>query len=387
MKIINYRPPATIEDFIQFYLPGELFSAWAVGPYGCLAGDTLVVTESGTVPISDIVRPTRVLSWNERTCQYQLSWCGPAFLKGKDYLYRVVTLQGEFAAAEQHRLLCADGVYRRVGDLRAGDALAAYSDTPLQTTAELVQSESRVGAHCSTRTGVGYLARCGESGGLYDRLLRWGLGTAPVTVLAQGGARVCEEYSFLAADVRVDGRWGRKLLRSLRDLFYAPPRTPRYARQSENREEVEVNLGEAEFFARVLGQGRAAVRSQPNWYQNLQAQTRRSLRQWISASSAFLAPKGRLSTTNRPIISITREQKQEVYWDVQVSDTHNYVTVDGAIHHNSGKTTGLFFKLVYMAMQQAPSPQDGIRRTRAVVVRNTAPQLSDTTLKSWNYWV
>lgn len=93
-----------------------------------------------------------------------------------------------------------------------------------------------------------------------------------------------------------------------------------------------------------------------------------------------------MSTTNRPIISITREQKQEVYWDVQVSDTHNYVTVDGAIHHNSGKTTGLFFKLVYMAMQQAPSPQDGIRRTRAVVVRNTAPQLSDTTLKSWNYW-
>lgn len=51
----------------------------------------------------------------------------------------------------------------------------------------------------------------------------------------------------------------------------------------------------------------------------------------------------------------------------------------------SGKTTGLFFKLVYMAQKQAPSA-DGIRRTRAVVVRNTAPQLKDTTLKSWDYW-
>lgn len=51
----------------------------------------------------------------------------------------------------------------------------------------------------------------------------------------------------------------------------------------------------------------------------------------------------------------------------------------------SGKTTGLFFKLVFMAKQQKPGP-DGIRRSRAVVVRNTAPQLRDTTLVSWNYW-
>jgi len=51
----------------------------------------------------------------------------------------------------------------------------------------------------------------------------------------------------------------------------------------------------------------------------------------------------------------------------------------------SGKTTGIFFKLVYMAKMQARGP-DGIRRTRAVVVRNTLPQLRDTTLSSWGYW-
>lgn len=51
----------------------------------------------------------------------------------------------------------------------------------------------------------------------------------------------------------------------------------------------------------------------------------------------------------------------------------------------SGKTTGIFFKLCYMASLQKPGP-DGIRRTRAVVVRNTLPQLRDTTLSSWNYW-
>jgi len=51
----------------------------------------------------------------------------------------------------------------------------------------------------------------------------------------------------------------------------------------------------------------------------------------------------------------------------------------------SGKTTGIFFKLVRMASLQAPDP-DGIKRTRAVVVRNSFPQLRDTTLVSWNLW-
>jgi hypothetical protein len=52
----------------------------------------------------------------------------------------------------------------------------------------------------------------------------------------------------------------------------------------------------------------------------------------------------------------------------------------------SGKTTGIFFKLIYMAGLQAKSPIDGIRRSRCVVVRNTAPQLKDTTIKSFDYW-
>lgn len=51
----------------------------------------------------------------------------------------------------------------------------------------------------------------------------------------------------------------------------------------------------------------------------------------------------------------------------------------------SGKTTGLFFKLVYMAQMQAKSA-DGIRRSKAVIVRNTMPQLKDTTIASWMYW-
>ena len=60
-----------------------------------------------------------------------------------------------------------------------------------------------------------------------------------------------------------------------------------------------------------------------------------------------------------------------------------YAWVVGPV--GSGKTTANFFKLVYHAQQQMPSP-DGTRRTRAVIVRNTMPQLKDTTLVSWSYW-
>lgn len=54
--------------------------------------------------------------------------------------------------------------------------------------------------------------------------------------------------------------------------------------------------------------------------------------------------------------------------------------------YGSGKTSAILFKLAYMASLQEPSPLDGIRRTRAVVVRNTGNQLNDTTIPSWNIW-
>jgi hypothetical protein len=52
----------------------------------------------------------------------------------------------------------------------------------------------------------------------------------------------------------------------------------------------------------------------------------------------------------------------------------------------SGKTTGNFFKAIFLAGLQVPSPVDGVRYTRVVVVRNTAPQLRDTTIPSFFTW-
>lgn len=48
----------------------------------------------------------------------------------------------------------------------------------------------------------------------------------------------------------------------------------------------------------------------------------------------------------------------------------------------SGKSSGMVMELMRRAAEQAPDPKDGIRRSRAVIVRNTMPQLKSTSLKT-----
>lgn len=70
---------------------------------------------------------------------------------------------------------------------------------------------------------------------------------------------------------------------------------------------------------------------------------------------------------------------------MQVDGTHNYVTVDGAVHHNSTKTTAGIMKILYHASRMAACT-DGIRRSRAVWVRNTREQLRDTSIPDFLKW-
>jgi len=49
----------------------------------------------------------------------------------------------------------------------------------------------------------------------------------------------------------------------------------------------------------------------------------------------------------------------------------------------AGKTIALFRRLGRHAMQQAPSPRDGLRKTKWFVARSTFPELKRTTIKTW----
>jgi len=52
----------------------------------------------------------------------------------------------------------------------------------------------------------------------------------------------------------------------------------------------------------------------------------------------------------------------------------------------SGKSSACCVELMMRAANQKPDPDDGIRRTRWVVGRNTYRELNDTTLKTWLMW-
>src|SRR5688572_29300407 len=49
----------------------------------------------------------------------------------------------------------------------------------------------------------------------------------------------------------------------------------------------------------------------------------------------------------------------------------------------SGKTVALFRRMGIHAMEQEPSPVDGLRKTRWFVARNTYPELKNTTIRTW----
>jgi len=52
----------------------------------------------------------------------------------------------------------------------------------------------------------------------------------------------------------------------------------------------------------------------------------------------------------------------------------------------SGKSVGMCWEIFQRALAQAPSPVDGIRRTRWAIVRNTYGELRDTTFRTWEQW-
>ena len=58
--------------------------------------------------------------------------------------------------------------------------------------------------------------------------------------------------------------------------------------------------------------------------------------------------------------------------------------VEGPV--GSGKSTGCMMEILMRAMRQQPNDQ-GVRKSRWAIVRNTYPELKTTTIKTWQEWV
>lgn len=309
---ISYTPPPTGRKFMA----SDAKMRVLMGPVGCVAGDTLIQTEEGAIPIERIDRPVRVLSWNDKTGRYQLSPSGGAFPKGKDYLYRVTTLRGEFVALGLHRVLCADHSYQPVESLRPGQSLHLCSSSLLETTYEAL-SQSEPDDPRLTQTAVDYLARYAESARLRGQLLLREADTDPAFAPSPAGVQKSLSSFAQTIAVRMGGLWGRLLGRSHHGQLAVQTQTGGCVIPTEHPLQNAGGRTSSLLSERSEGKARQALRS-----------LRTSVARWKVRLFAACSRSYRNSVSDGTIISVERLPFKQVYWDMQVLDTNNYVTAE-----------------------------------------------------------
>jgi len=353
-------------DFMQ----SEAYVRVLAGPVGCLHGDTEVVTEYGPLPISRIDRPMRVLSWNEKTGRFEMALSGGAFPKGADYLYRVSTPQGGFDAAGFHQLLCADGTYRPVESFAHGQSVRQCCSDLLGSNVAGFPLSSHADDLRLTEKAVDSLACYAESARLRGRLLHLYGGNGQVSSPSPDDVR--RHYAYAGAGGLLE-------------------RAPAHTRPGQQIGQLYIgdcSRSAAPLLSAVVGCGASSadvrtvglVRRFLQFPLSFVRRLRRRLQAGRSCSHAYSTPEW-----SNASISVSRKDIKETYWDLQVLDTNNYVTVDGTIHHNSGKSVCCCHDLVSLALQQEPNAQ-GQRKSRALIVRNTADQLAKTVRKTFFAW-
>ena len=345
----------------------------AMGPFGCIAGDTLIVTEEGLLPISDLTHPVRVLSWNEKTNRFQFSLSGGAFPKGKDYLYRVSTQQGEFVAAGHHRVLCGDNKYRQVSDLHQGDFLKKYSVSHLQKFALAIQKLFQKGDLHSSEKFSYFHDCCVRLNHLYGQQLQMATSNDQVFVPLPTDVQRLFFLGDLEFAEHTDDLLEQLPKHNRPDQSFCQKQTDDYFLPVENHNAIDLNQTELLFFSRIW----------QKFLKYLQLPLKIAFRH--IKKLFVLCSNSCSSSLPECILSIKRETVNKIYWDMQVLDTNNYVTADGTIHHNSGKSSAMVMEVIRKAHEQIPSP-DGIRRSRWAVIRNSYGQLKDTTIKTFHDW-
>lgn len=349
------------------------FKAYVAG-FGCLRGSTPIVTEFGIMPIQEITRPMRVLSWSAENNRFELSLSGGAYPKGVANLYRIVTQRGEFVASGHHRILCADGSYRSVDSLDESVKVFASSQSLLLTSLASVPKSLHAGDQRLNQKLADCLGRYADEARRYGQLLLSAADNARVSSQQSYDALISDRYgahvdALLALEqwhTHPDQQYGR---RESRDF------APRFGHLEVGAQHCEPG----ERFERAFPCNQPSLRSLLTFCSHQQEQEfclsrfpaglasdavsglvrteiysgkhgcgHNQLTQPLLKQCGLDVPNRKLhgleasklnsliETCN--ILSVSRLSKAETYFDLQVLDNNCYVTADGAIHHNSGKT-------------------------------------------------
>lgn len=292
-----------------------------VGGFGCVHPDTKIHTEYGLMRICEINRPMRVLSYNHNKGQFQYSLSGGSFPKGVDYLYQVTTKQGEFVSSGHHRIFSSNGKYECVYDLKVGDEVYTCSDNLDNSILDADQKLSLLNVQNYSQTDVNLMGHYANVARQYGQQLLKKSNIYSNIFPLPTDVQTCDRLNA-PCDQQELGQSHNHLYQLFDRIckmgFFRP-----FVRLFSN----VVNQIEASFFERI-----SHYHSKVKLFA-LKFLFHRKVQQQPFAYHSYSRA---LSKTT--ITSIVKDNAKNSYWDMQVLDTNNYVTEDGVIHHNSGKT-------------------------------------------------
>lgn len=409
MEVINYDPPKTIKAFIRDYNAGRMFYNWIIGPVGPLSADSEFLTPQGWKRM-DAYAPGDIIAQWEPALDGDPSAGALRFVKPQDYIVTPATTLRRFrnkhslsmVLSDCHRLV----FYDAQGELR--EAPAGYvAGTPgkrLIPTAFVPQDRPGTGwSEAVLRLAVAINAdghfpamRLGSTAAhdaCHVTLRKERKKTRLRELLRACGVEFSEstypqrptETKFVFKSPYVgktfEGRWWDASALELEIILDELPHWDGLFETADTRFSTtdKASADFIQYAAHACG-GRATIKTYVDPRNP----------DWAPVHTVHIAPRGsrkaavKISASTQIDEVPTEDGKQYCF---RTASSYFVARHDGRIFitGNSGKTTGIFFKLCHMASLQEPSP-DGIRRSRAVIVRNTMPQLKDTTLVSWNYW-
>ena len=307
------------------------------GGLGCMAKGTLIHTIDGLVPIEDIRSGTFCFSKNDLG-QFCVSPSSGSYLKGRDYLYRVKHERGEFVASGQHLVFLNNHKYQQVQSLFDGYCKKNYS-LPCLTILEHVPSVSLLDDGHLSEKCEGFLYHCLNDIHLYDQLL------LSYRDISQGEVPSHDDvlkfyhsfYSQLfehwdAHDQQVLERIHPDLLffhKQMKGYLDLLPIVSALANQDSDVYQRHVSLM-LQSFSRLLQSLISGHLQQGLFSQYLS----------FPCYSPFIDSK---------VISVERLDVNDFY-DLHVFGTNNYISSDGGVHHNSGKTYLLCMKLLKLSV-------------------------------------
>lgn len=372
----GFKPPPPIQFYYHWSGPYTPFRhqlvtaahfsmnprAFCFNGLGCVHPDTVILTERGPKRISDITAPTRVLSWNEKDQEFQLSVSSAAYPKGRASLYRVTTTQGEFVATAHHRIFCADGMYRQVSQLSNGMHISSCSH-PWTTLGFFQRSLISSVANCFGRAS-NYQGDCELEAHQCDQQPHSGQGTCLASTPSLAGAQVfdkscdlpCSEFHGTA---HKDG-WAELLQERThhgrsRDHLTKSDFSHLFESHWEREEApYEASQPEHTFQGSGTQHGLKAFERPRGTSEHHHKQTQGT----VFLSDHFSYHEGLKYAQKPPLTGLVHGrvlsveyQGEGVYFDMQVADTNNYVCESGIIHHNSGKTLSALWAADYMLQE------------------------------------